>query len=58
MATDFDRLIEELQRQVIEDARAVYSDKVIEASYNPKNLGRMPEPDGKGVVKGSGLSRP
>jgi nitrogen fixation NifU-like protein len=52
MATDFDRLVEELQRQVLEDARTVYSDKVIEAFCNPKNLGRMPEPDGKGVVKG------
>jgi nitrogen fixation NifU-like protein len=52
MATDFDRLVEELQKQVLEDARAVYSDKVIEAFYNPKNLGRMAEPDGKGVVKG------
>jgi nitrogen fixation NifU-like protein len=52
MAIDFDRLVEELQRQVLEDARTVYSDKVIEAFYNPKNLGRMPEPDGKGVMKG------
>lgn len=52
MATDFDRLMEELQRQVLEDARTVYSDKVIEAFYHPQNLGRMPEPDAKGVVKG------
>ena len=52
MATDFDRFIEELQQQVLEDARTVYSDKVIEAFYNPKNLGRMPEPDGRGIVQG------
>jgi hypothetical protein len=35
MAADFDRLAEELQRQVLEHARTVYSDKVIEAFYNP-----------------------
>jgi nitrogen fixation NifU-like protein len=52
MATDFDRFVEELQQQIIEDARAVYSDKVIEAFYNPKNLGRMPEPDACGIVHG------
>jgi nitrogen fixation NifU-like protein len=52
MATDFDRLMEELQRQVLEDARTVYSDKVIEAFYHPQNLGRMLEADAKGVVKG------
>lgn len=52
MATDFDRFVDELQQQIIEDARAVYSDKVIEAFYNPKNLGRMAEPDACGVVRG------
>jgi hypothetical protein len=28
MATEFDRLVEELQQQVLEDARTAYSDKV------------------------------
>jgi nitrogen fixation NifU-like protein len=52
MATDFDRLVDDLQQQIIEDARGVYSDKVVEAFYNPKNLGRLPEPDACGVVRG------
>jgi len=52
MATDFDRFVDDLQQQIIEDARAVYSDKVIEAFYNPKNLGRMPEPDACGIARG------
>jgi nitrogen fixation NifU-like protein len=52
MATDFDRFVDELQQQIIEQARAVYSDKVIEAFYNPKNLARMPEPDARGIVHG------
>jgi nitrogen fixation NifU-like protein len=52
MATDFDHFVDELQQQIIEQARAVYSDKVIEAFYNPKNMGPMPEPDARGVVHG------
>ena len=51
-ASDFDHLVAELQQQVLEDARTVYSDKVIEAFYDPKNLGRMSEPDGCGIVQG------
>jgi nitrogen fixation NifU-like protein len=52
MATDFDRAMEELQQQVIERARALYSAKVVEEFYNPKNLGRMREPDAHGLVHG------
>jgi len=52
MATDFDRAMEELQQQVIEQARALYSDKVIDEVYNPKNLGRMRNPDTQGLVHG------
>ena len=52
MATDFDRLVEELQQQIIEQARAVYSDKVIEEFYHPKNLGRMHEPDAHAIRRG------
>jgi nitrogen fixation NifU-like protein len=52
MATDFDRFVDDLQQQIIEETRAVYSDKVIEAFYNPRNLGRMPEPDTCGIVHG------
>jgi nitrogen fixation NifU-like protein len=52
MATDFDRFAEELQREILEQARAVYSEKVVEEFYNPKNLGRMSEPDACGRVRG------
>ena len=51
-ATDFDRMVAELQREIIEQARALYSAKVIEEFYNPKNLGRMSAPDARGVVRG------
>jgi len=52
MGTDFDRFVGELEQRVIEQARAVYSDKVVNEFYNPKNVGRMPEPDARGLVHG------
>jgi nitrogen fixation NifU-like protein len=36
----------------MEQARAVYSDKVIQEFHNPKNVGRMPAPDACGIVHG------
>jgi nitrogen fixation NifU-like protein len=48
----FDRMVEEIQRQIIEDERATYSQKVIEGYYSPKNLGRMSAPDAVGIVQG------
>jgi len=51
-ATDFDRLVAELQRQIIEQERALYSAKVIEEAHNPTNLGRMAGPDAYGIVHG------
>jgi nitrogen fixation NifU-like protein len=50
--TDFDRLVAELQQQIDEQERALYSAKVIEEAHNPKNLGRMAESDAYGIVHG------
>ncbi len=50
--TDFDRLVAELQQQIIEQERALYSAKVIEEAYTPTNLGRMAGPDAYGIVHG------
>lgn len=50
--SDFDRMVEELQRLVIEDARAHYSPQVIEEWYHPQNIGRMSEPDASAAVRG------
>jgi nitrogen fixation NifU-like protein len=52
MATEFDGIVEELQQEILEQARAIYSDRVVEEFYNPSNLGRMPEPDARGIVRG------
>lgn len=50
--TDFDRLVAELQQEIEEQERGFYSDKVIEEARNPSNLGRMVEPDVRGMVRG------
>jgi nitrogen fixation NifU-like protein len=50
--TDFDRMVAELQQQIDEQERALYSAKVIEEAHNPKNLGRMAKPDAYGIVHG------
>ena len=51
-ATDFDRIVAELQRQIIEQERALYSARVLEEAQNPTNMGRIPEPDACGIVHG------
>ena len=50
--TDFDRVVAELQRAIIEQERALYSAKVIEEAYKPTNMGRMAEADAYGIVHG------
>ena len=51
-ASDFDRIVKELQRQIIEQERALYSARVIEEAHNPTNMGRILEPDAHGIVHG------
>ena len=50
--TDFNRMVADLQREIVEQERALYSAKVIEEAHNPSNVGRMPEPDAYGIVHG------
>jgi nitrogen fixation NifU-like protein len=51
-ATDFERMIAELQREIDEQERATYSARVIEEAQKPKNVGRMAGPDAYGIVHG------
>lgn len=51
--SDFDKFIEEVQREIIEEEKAIYSEKVIEEYNNPKNVGRMNDPDAFGIIDGS-----
>jgi nitrogen fixation NifU-like protein len=50
--TDFDRMVKELQREIDEQEQAVYSATVIEEVHNPSNIGRMSQPDVRGLVHG------
>ena len=51
-APDFDRFVVELQRAIDERERALYSAKVIEEAHDPRNVGRMPDADVRGLVHG------
>jgi nitrogen fixation NifU-like protein len=52
MSSDFEKTANELQASIMEDARKIYSEKVIERWLNPKNLGKIKNPDGFAKIKG------
>lgn len=52
MPADFDKAIEEIQASVIEEARKVYSEKVIERWLHPTYMGEVEDPQGTGKVTG------
>jgi len=53
MSEDFDKAMDKLQASVIEDARKIYSEKVIQSWLNPKYMGEMESPQGHGKVTGT-----
>jgi nitrogen fixation NifU-like protein len=52
MSNDFDKAMDELQASIIEDARKIYSEEVIQRWLNPKHMGEMENPQGYGKVTG------
>lgn len=52
IATDYDRMLDELQREVAEREEELYSEVVLREARNPHNVGEMPEADFHGVVQG------
>jgi nitrogen fixation protein NifU and related proteins len=48
----WDRLVADLQREIEQEERALYSAKVLEQVRNPRNLGPMEAPDARGVHTG------
>src|SRR4030042_2508996 len=52
MSNDFQRTAHELQESIMEDAKKIYSEEVIERWLNPKNLGKIRSPDGFAKIKG------
>lgn len=49
---EWDGFVTTLQTEIDEQARALYSAKVIEEAHHPRNVGRMPEADVRGLVHG------
>ena len=49
---DFDKVIEELQASIIKEARKIYPEKMIEHWLEPKNLGKMDNPNGFARITG------
>ena len=52
MAQEFDDSFKELEQSVMEDMKRIYSEKTIDHFLNPRNLGKIPTPDGFGSVTG------
>jgi len=52
MSSDLQKMVNELQESIMEDARKVYSERVIERWLNPRSLGRIRNPDGFAKIKG------
>ena len=52
MSNDFEKTANELQESIMEDAKKIYSEKVIERWLNPRNLGKVRNPDGFAKIKG------
>jgi nitrogen fixation NifU-like protein len=52
MSNDFEKAADELQALIMEDAKKIYSKKVIERWLNPKNLGKIRNADGFAKIKG------
>ena len=53
MSISIDKLAERLETQVLEDAREVFSETVIEYAYNPRNIGKISDADGVGKMTGT-----
>lgn len=53
MGVDIDKLTKLLETQVLEDAKEVFSETVLEYAYNPRNIGEISDADGVGKITGS-----
>jgi len=53
MAEELGDPFKELEESIMDDMKRVYSEKTIDHFLNPRNLGRIPAPDGMGKMTGS-----
>ena len=52
MSSDFDKMVNQMQEEIIDDMRKVYSEEVIELFLHPKNTGVIKNADGYGKFTG------
>jgi nitrogen fixation NifU-like protein len=50
--SDFDRMVEELRREIVQREQQLYSATVLREVSNPQNVGVIPDADMHGVVQG------
>ena len=50
---DLDELAEGLESMILEDAKKIFSETVIEYAYNPRNVGEISNADGVGKLTGT-----
>ena len=50
--SDFDKMVETLQRKINEQEQMIFSQKVIEEYNHPKNIGKMAHPDAAATLTG------
>jgi nitrogen fixation NifU-like protein len=53
MAKDLDQVAREIQKAVLDDARRIYSETIIDHFLHPRNVGGIEGPDGFARIKGS-----
>jgi nitrogen fixation NifU-like protein len=52
MTQKFDDAFKELEQSIMEDMKKVYSEETIDHFLNPRNLGKIPEPNGFASIAG------
>jgi nitrogen fixation NifU-like protein len=52
MTQEFGDSFKELEQSIMEDMKGSYSEKTIDHFLNPRNLGKIPAPDGIGRITG------
>ncbi len=52
MDKDLDQVADEIQRAILDDARRIYSEKVIDHFLHPRNAGGIKDADAFGKIKG------
>ncbi|RJS84408.1 hypothetical protein CW713_02590 [Methanophagales archaeon] len=40
-SSDFDEFVKNMEEEILEEAREIYTDKTLEEAYNPKNVGEL-----------------